>query len=116
MDGPEKQGGGSGTKGKTSGYYHGTGHEVPTTVWTLPQMMWQRKHEPEVYGRIRYILFAKDYLRYRMTGSMETDTIDAGGSIIIMLTAFFTQRQNSGGNSFFGITIACRASFPYHGT
>ena len=54
---------------------------APTTVWTLPQMMWLRSHEPETYGRIRYILFAKDYLRYRMTGSMETDTIDAAGSM-----------------------------------
>lgn len=54
---------------------------APTTVWTLPQFMWLRKHEPEVWGRIRYILFAKDYLRFRMTGTMETDTIDAAGSM-----------------------------------
>ena len=54
---------------------------APTTVWTLPQLMWLRKHEPEIWGQIRYILFAKDYLRYRMTGTMETDTIDAAGSM-----------------------------------
>ena len=54
---------------------------APTTVWTLPQMMWLRRHEPETWGKIRYLLFAKDYLRYRMTGTMETDTIDAAGSM-----------------------------------
>ncbi len=54
---------------------------APTTVWTLPQFMWLKKHEPEAWGKIRYILFAKDYLRYRMTGTMETDTIDAAGSM-----------------------------------
>lgn len=54
---------------------------APTTVWTLPQMMWLRSHEPEVWGKIRHILFAKDYLRYRMTGTIETDTIDAAGSM-----------------------------------
>lgn len=54
---------------------------APTTVWTLPQMMWLRKQEPEIWGKIRYLLFAKDYLRFRMTGSMETDTIDAAGSM-----------------------------------
>lgn len=54
---------------------------APTTVWTLPQFMWLRKHEPEVWGRIRKILFAKDYLRYRLTGTLETDTIDAAGSM-----------------------------------
>ena len=54
---------------------------APTTVWTLPQFMWLKKHEPEAWGKIRHILFAKDYLRYRMTGTMETDTIDAAGSM-----------------------------------
>ena len=54
---------------------------APTTVWTLHQLMWLRRHEPEVWGKIRCILFAKDYLRYRMTGTMETDTIDAAGSM-----------------------------------
>lgn len=54
---------------------------APTTVWTLPQLMWLRKHEPEVWGKIRYLLFAKDYLRFRMTGTIETDTIDAEGSM-----------------------------------
>ena len=54
---------------------------VPTTVWTLPQLIWLRKHEPDVWKKIRHILFAKDYLRYRMTGIIETDKIDAAGSM-----------------------------------
>lgn len=54
---------------------------APTTVWTLPQMMWLRQHEPEAWSKIRHLLFAKDYLRYRLTGTMETDTIDAHGSM-----------------------------------
>ncbi len=54
---------------------------APTTVWTLPQLLWLRAHEPEVFGRVRHILFAKDYLRWRMGGGMETDTIDAAGSM-----------------------------------
>jgi xylulokinase len=54
---------------------------APTTVWTLPQFMWLRKHEPENWSRIHKILFAKDYLRYRITGTMETDTIEAAGSM-----------------------------------
>ena len=53
----------------------------PTTVWTLPQVMWVQKHEPSNWEKVRYILFAKDYLRYRLTGEMATDTIDAMGSM-----------------------------------
>ena len=54
---------------------------TPTTVWTLPQFMWLKENEPGVWGKIRYILFAKDYLRYRLTGIIETDHIDAAGSM-----------------------------------
>ncbi len=54
---------------------------APTTVWTLPQLLWLWEHEPELRAKIRYLLFAKDYLRYRLTGTMETDTIDAAGSM-----------------------------------
>jgi xylulokinase len=57
---------------------------VPTTVWTLPQLMWLQENEPAVWGQIRHILFAKDYLRQRLTGSPEadvTDLIDAAGSM-----------------------------------
>ena len=54
----------------------------PTVIWTLPQMMWLRKHEPERWGQIRHLLFAKDYLRYRLTGELGTDYIDAMGSMV----------------------------------
>ena len=54
---------------------------TPTTIWTLPQFLWLQENEPDSWGRVRYILFAKDYLRYRLTGSLATDTIDAAGSM-----------------------------------
>ena len=54
---------------------------APTTIWTLPQLMWLRENEPATWGKIRHILFAKDYLRYRITGILATDTIDAAGSM-----------------------------------
>lgn len=60
---------------------------TPTTVWTLPQFLWLKKHAPEDWKKIRYILFAKDYLRYRMTGTMETDTVDAAGSMFFDVNA-----------------------------
>lgn len=54
---------------------------TPTTVWTLPQLMWLQENEPSCWQQVRYVLFAKDYLRYRLTGVMGTDTIDAAGSM-----------------------------------
>ena len=54
---------------------------TPTTVWTLPQLMWIREQEPDTWQQIQYILFAKDYLRFRLTGILATDHIDAAGSM-----------------------------------
>jgi xylulokinase len=54
--------------------------------WTLPQLVWLRRQFPEVWGRIRYVLIGKDYLRYRLTGMVGTDPSDAAG------TAMFDQR------------------------
>lgn len=60
---------------------------TPTTIWTLPQLMWLRQQEPASWNRVRHILFAKDYLRYRITGEIMTDHIDAAGSM------FYNVRQ-----------------------
>ncbi len=55
---------------------------TPTTVWTLPQLMWIRDNRPELWAKTRYLLFAKDYLRFCLTGTLGTDGIDAMGSML----------------------------------
>lgn len=54
----------------------------PDTIWTLPQLLWVKWHEPEVWGKVRHILFAKDLVRYRLTGTYATDSIEAQGSLL----------------------------------
>lgn len=53
----------------------------PTPTWTLCQLAWMRKHEPETYGRIRKMVFMKDYIRYRFSGELATDYIEAEGTL-----------------------------------
>ncbi len=54
----------------------------PDTIWTLPQLLWVREHEPENFEKIRYIFFEKDYIRYCLTGVFCTDYIEAQGSML----------------------------------
>ena len=54
----------------------------PDTIWTLPQILWVKEHEPEHFGRLRYIFFEKDYIRYCLTGVYCTDYIEAQGSML----------------------------------
>lgn len=43
------------------------------------QLAWIREHEPEIWAAAKYILPAKDYIRYRLTGVIATDPYDAAG-------------------------------------
>ncbi len=54
----------------------------PDTIWTLPQLLWLRRNEPQIFARIRYIFFEKDYIRYFLTGRYCTDRIEAQGSML----------------------------------
>lgn len=54
----------------------------PDTIWTLPQLLWVKEQEPELFQKIRYIFFEKDYIRYCLTGVYCTDYIEAQGSML----------------------------------
>jgi len=58
------------------------GYQKPTPTWTLPQLVWIGENEPDVLRRTRRVLFTKDYVRYRLTGTWETDRIEAQGSLL----------------------------------
>jgi len=55
--------------------------------FTAPKLLWVRRHEPDVYRRIRRVLLPKDYLRLRLTGACATDRAGAGGTLLLDLAA-----------------------------
>ena len=50
--------------------------------FTAPKLLWLRRHEPEVYGRIAHVLLPKDYVRFRLTGERAIDAADASGTLL----------------------------------
>lgn len=60
----------------------------PDTIWTLPQLMWLREHEPELFPKLRYLFFEKDYIRWLLTGVYCTDVIEAEGSMLFDCRTF----------------------------
>lgn len=52
------------------------------TGFTAPKLMWVKKHEPEIFERIKKIMLPKDYLAYRFTGIHCTDVSDASGMLL----------------------------------
>jgi xylulokinase len=50
--------------------------------FTAPKVLWLRENEPENFHRLKYLLIAKDYVRYKLTGELATDVSDAAGTIL----------------------------------
>ena len=51
--------------------------------FTAPKLLWMKKHEPELFSKIRKIMLPKDYLTYRLTGVHATDYSDASGMLLL---------------------------------
>ncbi|SFT04345.1 xylulokinase [Paenibacillus sp. BC26] len=51
--------------------------------FTLPKILWVRKHEPEVFAQAVSFLLPKDYVRYRLTGALHMDYSDAAGTLLL---------------------------------
>jgi xylulokinase len=50
--------------------------------FTAPKLLWLRRHEPEVYERIAYVLLPKDYVRLKLFEELATDAADASGTLL----------------------------------
>lgn len=50
--------------------------------FTLPKVLWLRKHEPAAFARLATVLLPKDYIRYRLTGTLATEPSDASATLM----------------------------------
>ena len=50
--------------------------------FTLPKVLWLRNHEPESFKRLSTVLLAKDFVRYRLTGTLATEPSDASATLM----------------------------------
>lgn len=51
--------------------------------FTLPKILWMRYNERDKYDKVAHILLPKDYIRYRLTGTLLSDVSDASGTSLI---------------------------------
>ena len=48
----------------------------------MTSLLWLKKHKPQEFKRIRYVLSPKDYVRYRLTGELGTEWTDASATLL----------------------------------
>lgn len=51
--------------------------------FTLPKILWMKKHEPALFSKIRRIMLPKDYLIYMLSSEFCTDFSDASGTLLL---------------------------------
>lgn len=54
----------------------------PLACFVAPKILWFIQNEPEKYKQTKTVVMAKDYLRYVLTGILNTDTTDAGNTLL----------------------------------
>ena len=77
-----------------------------TTTYTAPNVKWVQKNQKEIYQNTKYILLAKDYIKFLLTGEMVTDYSDAAGTMLFNVAE---QKWSAEMFKLFGIE---RAFFP----
>jgi len=55
----------------------------PTTTYTVSHLLWLKEKEQEAFRAIDKVVLAKDYLKYRLTGEINTDYSDASGTYLL---------------------------------
>ncbi len=55
---------------------------APAAGFAALILLWIKRNRPELYSATDFILFPKDYLRYRLTGQIATDAGDASASLL----------------------------------
>jgi xylulokinase len=50
--------------------------------FTLPKVLWLRAHEPAAFGRLTKVVLPKDYVRYRLTGTLASEPSDASATLM----------------------------------
>jgi xylulokinase len=51
--------------------------------FTVTKFLWVRKHEPELWERVRHVMLPKDYVRFRLSGDRAIDVADASGTLLL---------------------------------
>ncbi|MGM9484982.1 xylulokinase [Roseateles sp. NT4] len=49
--------------------------------FTAPKLLWVKKHEPDIFERVKSVLLPKDWLRLQLTGDKVSDPSDAAGTL-----------------------------------
>ena len=91
--------------------YQQTGTQ-PLTGTALTLLLWSKQHRKDILDRADKLMFAKDWIRYKLIGTIELESSDAGTSLLNIETlAFEGQFFDDIGLQSFEIYLYYRSSY-----
>jgi xylulokinase len=63
-----------------------TGHRGSGN-YTLPKLMWVKKHEPDIYAKMHKTLQAKEYIIFKLTNRFASEPTDGVGTLAMDITS-----------------------------
>jgi len=66
---------------KAGDFILNTGLNSASVMWTISMLLWIKNNEPDRWEKISKIIFPKDYIRFKLSGSLLTDEVDAQGTL-----------------------------------
>lgn len=69
-------------------WYRITGNGFPAPLYSVFKMMWYQEHEPQMFSQVHKVLGTKDYINWKLTGTLCTDYSYASGSGVYDLLAW----------------------------
>ena len=52
-------------------------------AFSMPKLLWMKENHPDILAKTAFFVSAKDYLRYHLTGTLDTEYTDAYNSLLI---------------------------------
>ena len=81
-------------------------HNPLNTMCTLPKVLWTMRNEPATWEHTDKIIFPKDYITYKLTGTIQTDLSDASGS------SFYDMRKQMWSDEILEFFAISKAKLP----
>ena len=101
----EKQGKELNDKYGVDYFYDKTGWKI-ANCFNLPQIMWMKENDPELFGSVYKFLTTIEYINYKLTGSYAIDQTNAG------ITQLYNINENGWDEDILELTGVSRARLP----
>ena len=62
--------------------FEATGTAISPSQTLLP-LLWMKENEPDNFNRVNKVILSKDYIRFKLTGNIQTDLTDASATLLL---------------------------------